>query len=55
MGRVKDECERRWQNYYDEYMDSISPASIGITTVDAAMRYADEMMLEEEEDGEMGK
>jgi hypothetical protein len=54
MGKVKglweEERQKRWQSHYNDYVNSIDPARMSATTIDAASTYADEMM--EEEDAE---
>lgn len=53
MGRVKEllqeERDKRWQEHYAEFMESFDGVS-GVTTVDAAEQYADDMMEEEDND-----
>lgn len=54
MGKVKqlwqDERDKRHTQHYNDYLDCIPESERGVTTIDAALRYADEMM--EEEDAE---
>jgi hypothetical protein len=54
MGRVKqlwqDERDRRWQNYYDDYVSSVKEEGrLSATTPDAASQYADDKMDEEDD------
>jgi L-rhamnose mutarotase len=52
MGKWKElaeeERQKRWQQHYEDYMNSVPPQRISITTVDAAEQYANDQMEEEE-------